>query len=214
MNLKKLFFLFWSCMALGAVVCTLLGLMLQFTDQSFGFLKADEIGYNVFNMAVSGLMIGVFSQLGFFAYLTASYIALSIFRRKFLWTTLQGYSSAFAVFALGYMLYGERDKLSDWLYWVLPLALFIGSILVAFVKVKQTNKSAFVSTVFLMFVVTVLEAWPSINGDETNAVSVFFMITPLFICNAYQILLLHRLVGNSKQEADSATITKSANSAS
>jgi KinB signaling pathway activation protein len=107
------------------------------------------------------------------------------------------------------MLYGDRERLSNWLYWVLPIALAIGSVLVAYFKAKQTNRSAFVPTIFLMFVVTVLEAWPSING-ETNAVSVIFMITPLFICNAYQIMWLHRLVGTTNEKTDSANVAKSA----
>lgn len=209
MTIRKLFFLFWSSMAVGAVTCTVLGLALQFTDQSYGFLKAEETGYNALMMAISGLMIGVFAMMGFFAYLTVNYIALSIFRQKYLWTMLQGYTSLFATFALGYMLYGERERLSNWLYWVLPLALAIGSVLVAYVKTKQTNRSAFVPTIFLMFVVTVLEAWPSING-ETNAVSVIFMITPLFICNAFQIMWLHKLVGTTSPKTDSANVAKSA----
>lgn len=209
MNLRKLFFLFWSSMAVGGVTCTVLGLALQFTDQSYGFLKVEETGYNALMMAISGLMIGVFAMMGFFAYLTVNYIALSIFRQKYLWTMLQGYTSLFATFALGYMLYGDRERLSNWLYWVLPIALAIGSILVAYFKTKQTNRSAFVPTVFLMFVVTVLEAWPSING-ETNAVSVIFMITPLFICNAFQIMWLHKLVGTTSQKTDSANVAKSA----
>ncbi|MBD3922917.1 KinB-signaling pathway activation protein [Paenibacillus sp. PR3] len=208
MTIRKLFFLFWSSMAVGAVTCTVLGLALQFTDQSYGFLKVEETGYNALMMAISGLMIGVFAMMGFFAYLTVNYIALSIFRQKYLWTMLQGYTSLFATFALGYMLYGERERLSNWLYWVLPTALAIGSIVVAYFKAKQTNRSAFVPTVFLMFVVTVLEAWPSING-ETNAVSVIFMITPLFICNAFQIMWLHRLVGSANEKTDSANVAKS-----
>ncbi|PWV94368.1 KinB signaling pathway activation protein [Paenibacillus cellulosilyticus] len=209
MNLRKLFFLFWSSMAVGAVTCTVLGLALQFTDQSYGFLKVEETGYNALMMAISGLMIGVFAMMGFFAYLTVNYIALSIFRQKYLWTMLQGYTSLFATFALGYMLYGERERLSNWLYWVLPIALAIGSIIVSYFKAKQTNRSAFVPTIFLMFVVTVLEAWPSING-ETNAVSVVFMITPLFVCNAFQIMWLHKLVGTTNQKTDSANVAKSA----
>mgnify|MGYP002401180713 CR=1 FL=1 len=208
MNLRKLFFLFWSSMAVGAVTCTVLGLALQFTDQSYGFLKVEETGYNALMMAISGLMIGVFAMMGFFAYLTVNYIALSIFRQKYLWTMLQGYTSLFATFALGYMLYGDRERLSSWLYWVLPIALAIGSIAVAYFKAKQTNRSAFVPTVFLMFVVTVLEAWPSING-ETNAVSVIFMITPLFVCNAFQIMWLHKLVGSADEKTDSANVAKS-----
>lgn len=169
------------------------------TDQEFGFLGMEATGFNVLMMGISGLMIGAFSQMGFFAYLTLNYIALSVFRRKYLWNALQGYTTLFAVFGLGYVLYEERTN--DWFFWVLPLILFAAALAVSWLKVKQTNKSAFIPTMFLLFVVTFVEAWPALQG-ATNVAAIVFMMIPLFVCNAYQNIMMHRLLG--AKEADPA----------
>ncbi|MFX3631231.1 MAG: KinB-signaling pathway activation protein [Candidatus Pristimantibacillus sp.] len=203
MNLKKWFFLFWSCMAVGAVVTIVSGAIMSWSDESFGFLGLEEAGFNALMMGMVGLLIGAFSQMGFFAYLTLNYIALSVFRKSYLWNALQGYTTLFAVFGLGYMLYEQRAN--SWFFWVLPLVLLLGSLGIAYVKMKQTNRSAFVPTVFLMFFVTFIESWPALQGD-TNVSAIIFMMVPLFMCNAYQILMLPRLLKN--RTTDSAVSAK------
>ncbi|WP_337103264.1 KinB-signaling pathway activation protein [Paenibacillus sp. YIM B09110] len=193
MNLRKWFFLFWSCMAVGALACVISGSIMSWTDQDFGFMGLEATGFNALMMAIVGLMIGAFSQMGFFAYLTLNYIALSVFRKKYLWNALQGYTTAFAAFGLGYVLFEQRTN--NWFFWVLPLILLILSVAVSWYKVKQTNKTAFVPTMFLMFVITFIEAWPALQG-ETNVSAIVFMMIPLFVCNAYQNMMMHRLVGS------------------
>ncbi|WP_424769183.1 KinB-signaling pathway activation protein [Paenibacillus sp. sgz302251] len=201
MNLKKWFFLFWSSMAVGALVCVVTGAVMQWVDPEFGFLGFKAAGFNALMMAMVGLMIGAFSQMGFFAYLTLNYIALSVFGKKYLWNTLQGYTTVFAAIGLGYLLY--EKNLNGWFFWVLPLILLLISALVTWLKIKQTNKTALVPTMFLMFVVTFIETWPAIKGD-TNISAIIFMIVPLFICNAYQIMMMYRLL--KKQTTDSSAI--------
>jgi KinB signaling pathway activation protein len=147
-NLKKWFFLFWSSMAVGAVVCVLTGAVMQWIDPEFGFLGFKAVGFNAMMMAMVGLMIGAFSQMGFFSYLTLNYIALSVFGKKYLWNALQGYTTVFAAAGLGYVLY--EKKLNGWFFWVLPVALLLVSALVTRMKVAQTNKSALVPTMFLI----------------------------------------------------------------
>ncbi|QNK60491.1 KinB-signaling pathway activation protein [Paenibacillus sp. PAMC21692] len=188
-------------MAIGAVVCIISGGIMLLTDQEFGFLGMEATGFNILMMGISGLMIGAFSQMGFFAYLTLNYIALSVFRRKYLWHALQGYTTLFAVFGLGYVLFEERTN--NWFFWVLPLILFVASLLVSWSKIKQTNQSAFIPTMFLMFVVTFVEAWPALQG-ATNVAAIIFMMIPLFVCNAYQNIMMHRLLGS--KEADPAVV--------
>ncbi|RIX47940.1 KinB signaling pathway activation protein [Paenibacillus nanensis] len=188
-------------MAVGMLVCVVIGSIMLLTDQEFGFLGFEATGFNALMMGISGLMIGAFSQMGFFAYLTLNYIALSVFRKKYLWNTLQGYTTLFAVFMLGYVLF--EDRTNDWFFWVLPLITLIASLGVSWLKVKQTNKSAFVPTMFLMFVITFIEAWPALQG-ETNIAAIVFMMFPLFICNAYQNMMMHRLL--KKETTDSASV--------
>ncbi|MCR2807346.1 KinB-signaling pathway activation protein [Paenibacillus soyae] len=201
MNIRKWFFLFWSTMVVGCLVCVVCGSVMLLTDQDFGFLGIDVTGFNALMMGISGLMIGAFSQMGFFAYLTLNYIALSVFRKKYLWNALQAYTTAFAVFGLGYVLY--EDRTNDWFFWVLPLVVVVASLFMSWIKVKQTNRSAFIPTMFLLFVVTFVEAWPALQG-ETNIAAIVFMMFPLFICNAYQNMMMHRLL--KKESADSAAV--------
>jgi len=210
-NLRKLFFLFWSTAAVGAAVTIVIGTIMQWTDASFGFMGLEAAGFNALMMALVGLMFGVFSQMGFFAYLTLNYIALSVLRKKYLWNALQAYSTVFAVGGLGYILYQNREAFhNNWLFWVLPLALAAASWLVSYLKVKQTNNGAFIPTLFLLFVGTMLEAWPTLSS-ESNSTAIVFMMVPLFVCNAYQIMWLHRLLRRETTETtDSATNAKPA----
>jgi KinB signaling pathway activation protein len=199
-NLKKLFFMFWSCMAVGAVITVITGSIMQWTDHSFGFMGLQAAGFNAGMMALVGTMFGAFSQMGFFAYMTLNYIALSIFRKKYLWSALQAYTTIFALFLFSYMLFESRNVFGNWLYWVLPLVLAAASWGVGTIKAKQTNATALIPTLFLMFVGTLVEAWPSL-GEESNQSAVFFMMIPLFVCNAYQILMLHRLVRPAESQS-------------
>jgi len=192
-TLRKWFFLFWSTMAIGAGVSMVLGLTMLLTDQEFGFLGIKATGFNLIMMFLAGTVIGAFSQMCFFAYLTLNYIALSVFRKKYLWNALQGYTTIFAVFLLGYVLY--EGRLNNWFFWVLPLCLFLMSLAVAWFKVKQTNRSAFIPTMFLMFVVTSIEAYPAIQG-ENNIGAIIFMMLPLFACNLYQNHQMAKLTAN------------------
>nr|WP_102716569.1 KinB-signaling pathway activation protein [Paenibacillus castaneae] len=188
-------------MAVGALACVINGAIMAGVDPEFGFLGFKAVGFNALMMAMVGLLIGAFSQMGFFAYLTLNYIALSVFRKKYLWNALQGYTTLFAALGLGYMLYNKQ--INGWFFWLLPLLLLVFSALITWFKVKQTNKTALVSTMFLMFVITFIEAWPALSG-ETNVPAIIFMIVPLFACNAYQIMMMHRLL--KKETTDSSAI--------
>lgn len=202
MTLRKWFFLFWSTMAVGAVVCMVGGLIMLLTDQEFGFLGFKATGFNLLMMFLAGITIGAFSQMGFFAYLTLNYIALSVFRKKYLWNALQGYTTLFAVILMGYLLYEGRTN--NWFFWLLPLCLLILSVAAAWIKVKQTNRSAFIPTMFLMFVVTAIEGYPALQGDN-NVATIIFMLLPLFACNFYQNYQMAKLT--AADTADSAKVS-------
>jgi KinB signaling pathway activation protein len=192
-------------MGVGAAATVLTGSIMQWTDPSFGFMGLKAAGFNAGMMALVGAMFGVFSQMGFFAYLTLTYIALSIFRKKYLWNALQGYTTLFAIFFFGYILYENRDQFGAWMFLVFPVLLAVAAWIVGTVKAKQTNASGLVPTLFLMIVGTLIEVWPSL-GAESNRSALIFMLVPLFVCNAYQILMLHRLV--KQVETGSAAGTK------
>ncbi|KHF28867.1 hypothetical protein LR68_02251 [Anoxybacillus sp. BCO1] len=57
---------------------------------------------------------------------------------------------------------------------------------------RETNKEAFIPALFFMVVVTVIEWFPVLRINEENWL--YLMLFPLLICNAYQLLMLHRLL--------------------
>ncbi|HEY4552401.1 MAG TPA: KinB-signaling pathway activation protein, partial [Bacillaceae bacterium] len=81
------------------------------------------------------------------------------------------------------------------------LAIFIlaAGLIVAYFKAKTTNRSTFVSALFFMVVVTILEWLPVLRINEQNWM--FLMIFPLIACNAYQLLVLPKYNQLSAEEA-------------
>lgn len=194
-------------MAIGAGVTLLTGFGMQWMDQTLRAYGWSGAGFNAFNMALVGLLVGAFSQMGFFAYLTLNYIAMSVFRKAYLWNALQAYTTIFALGFLGYILYGSREQTGPVLFWLLPLFLALTAWAIGYIKSRMTNNRAFIPTIFLMIVVTSIEAWPSFQGEggEISSSAVWFMILPLIVCNAYQILMLHRITASLDKKAESAS---------
>jgi KinB signaling pathway activation protein len=198
LNLKRWLFLFWTTLVIGAISSVIVGMILQGTDQNFGFLGVEEVGFNLTTMILGGLMFSVLSQMGFFSYLTLNYIAMSIIRKKSLWITIQLGLIIITLFELGYIRfisYAEEGQ-SFISFYYLPIALLIVGIVIAFWKMRMTNSTAFVPTLLLMTVATTLEAVPGLQ--QNNMATTLFMTVPLFICNAWQILMLHRILKAKK----------------
>lgn len=210
MTIRKWLQLFWTTLAAGGITTLLIGFLMQWTDPTFHVFGWSAVGFNAFMMLLVGLLIGAFSQMGFFAYLTLNYIALSVFRKAYLWNALQAYTTVFALGFLVYILYQSRYDLGNIMYWALPLALAVMAYFVGMWKTRMTNNHAFIPTLFLIVVVTAVEAWPSFQGEEgvVSPSSILFMMAPLVVCNSYQILMLHRFTG--KKTAARAASAKTA----
>ncbi|OCT10885.1 KinB signaling pathway activation protein [Paenibacillus pectinilyticus] len=197
MTLRKWFHLFWTTLVLGMVVSTGIGLILQFSDKEFSVMGLSAVGFNLVNMILGGATISVLSQMGFFAYLIVRFIAVGIIRSKTVWDLLQ---LAVVIVVLIDLVYLRKTNFetseSLFGYFILPLIVLAISIGVSYWKVKLTNRNAFIPTLFFMSAVTVLEAVPALKLD--NAASSLFMLAPLFVCNAWQILTLHKIVENKK----------------
>jgi KinB signaling pathway activation protein len=197
LTLRKWFHLFWTTLFIGIGLGVVAGLYLQLTDQDVSFLGLPAIGFNIANMALGGAMISVLSQMGFFAYLIVRYIAMGIIRSKTLWDLLQLAIVIVALFDLAYLRYinfpGNVSFLS---YSFLPLILLVISLGTAYWKMKLTNKSGFIPTLFFMAAVTVMEGVPAFKLN--NSASNLFMLLPLIGCNAWQILILPRVLQPKK----------------
>lgn len=131
-----------------------------------------------------GFMFSLVSQMGFFAYLTVHRLGIGFFRS--MWSEIQ---VILIIVALGDFLFFQGNNVEQ--YWIV-LALLGVSIGVAYKKAQQTNKSAFIPSVFFMTVVTLIEWIPAISADD-NGRWMYHMLIPLLICNGYQLFMLHYL---------------------
>jgi KinB signaling pathway activation protein len=193
LNLRKWLYLFWTTLLIGAAASFITGLYMQITDPQ---LQLFDLPVILFNIGI-GLMYSVFSQMGFFAYLTVNYIAKGIITRKFIWTTLQWILIIIVFFDLIYLRYTNfavNEGIAE--YFILPVLLFVFSLSAALWKSNLTNSSAFTPTLFFLFVVTALELVPAIRINKPD--TILLMLVPLFCCNTWQILKLHTLLNSPK----------------
>lgn len=187
MILRNWFRLFWSTLLIGAAVALVTGLLLALGDAEFRSYNAMEIGYNMLMMAMAGMMFSILSQMGFFAYLMLNYIARDMFRKPTTWKMVQLFFILTVPFEIWLFLW--KDSL--YIFIAMTAGILAASMLTAYRKVKLTNKSAWLPTIFFMFVGTLLEVAIAIQVEIAGAI--LFMAVPLLACNAWQILKLHTI---------------------
>ena len=200
MNLRKWMKLFGATILIGGLAALVVGVCMQLSDPTFRNIKADGWLYNMFQMAMIGFTFGAFAHMGFFAYLMLNYIARSIFKRPQMWVALQGFVAFFVLVEIAYWTYGTDFPQAT--FWAVPLALLAASVIVAWRKVNETTAGAWVPTVFFLVAVTVLEAIPAFRTGSMS--SLVFQMVPLFICNAYQIMKLHKILNVPAPAAETA----------
>ena len=199
MNLKKWSYLFWTTTCIGGAISLVIGLALQvFQGEMGNFRGPVDILLNVLQLILSGCMISVYSQMGFFAYLTLNYIAIGLFKKG--WPYVQVLLTVIALLDLMFlrMLLGNRPegvRGGGYEDIVLGLVVLVLAVAVSYWKVKATNAKALIPTLFFMSAITTVETLSALNIGN---MATWFVYIPLAICNAYQILMLHRLVGTAK----------------
>lgn len=191
MTIRKWLYLMWTTVLIGTGAAFLTGLLLISIFKDFTIVEVQQPGFNVPTIglfAISGALFGMLSLTGFFSYMIVRYIALGIFRSKWVWDVLQ--VCTIIITFVEFIFWGYADTS------LLTLLLLV-SLFVSYLKVKATHRTAFLPTLLFMFVATILEAIPAIRSNDDA--SVIFMIIPLVICNAWQILRFHKLVANQKE---------------
>lgn len=192
--------LFLTTLAVGSVTTAVVGFIVRWSEfqqllSDFNILEFLSI--LVWLMGV-GLIFSILSQMGFFAYLTVHRFGLGIF--KSLWNPVQVLLIAFVLFDLVYLRFATFAESGESILSYLGLAVIVlaAGLIVAFMKFKQTNKEAFIPALFFMVVVTVIEWVPVLRVNEHSWL--YLMLFPLLVCNAYQLLVLHKLNQKSLQE--------------
>lgn len=197
--------LFFSTLGVGAAVTIVLGFALQWESYQKLFVSFDvlEILSVAFWFMGVGFIFSVISQMGFVVYLTIHRFALEIFKSFSLWNSIQIVLILFVLFDLVYLRYiafGNGNSVVPYLW--LPLFILLFGIVVSYVKRQQSSKDTFVSALFLMVVITVLEWVPALRVNEESWV--YLMLFPLLGCNAYQLLALPRFIEKKKEKNTAA----------
>lgn len=193
--------LFLSTLLLGGLVTGVIGFVIRWDEFQPYFTDFDilKILSTLFWLFGVGLIFSLISQMGFFAYLTVHRFGLGIFRSIKLWNNVQIVLILFVLFDLVYFRYRAfADGQGAAPYIIDAALLLIVGLVISFIKAKQTNKEAFIPALFFMIVVTTIEWVPVLSENEQSWL--YLMLIPLLICNAYQILILHRLNERSDQE--------------
>ncbi|HDR7640648.1 MULTISPECIES: KinB signaling pathway activation protein KbaA [Bacillus] len=203
MNSRKWVRLFFTTLFLGGISTVIIGFVLEWDKYVKFFQNFDgkEILAVSFWLMGVGFIFSVISQMGFFAYLTIHRFGLGMFRSPSLWNAVQLFFIAFVLFDFVYLrsILIANGEVSLGNNILVAGVLFMFGAIVAYIKSKETNRKAFVPALFFMVVVTILEWVPALRINDTDWL--YLMVIPLLLCNAYQLLILHRLIGKASKSA-------------
>lgn len=195
MSIGKWFRLFWSTLWIGSAAGLVTGAVLALADGGFRGLTSIEIGYNLLMMLFAGMTFSILSQMFFFAYMMLNYIARGMFRKRNTWVLVQ----LFFILTVPFEIYFFVWDASLPAYLLFAGLLLVATIVTAYLKVRETNATAWVPTIFFMLVFTMLETAIALQVNVTAAI--VLMAVPLVACNAWQIMRLHKLVDKKEPVA-------------
>jgi len=194
--------LFMSTLLVGGVTTAIVGFIIRWDEFQPYFIhfKIIDILSTLIWLIVMGFLFSMISQMGFFSYLTIHRFGLGIFKSASLWNSVQVVLVLFGLFDLVYLRYVNFARSGDSIlpYFGPALLLLAVALGVAWYKVKQTNRGAFIPSLFFMIVATLVEWVPVLRENEKNWF--YLMMISLLACNSYQILILHKLNAQSVHE--------------
>ena len=205
LNIRKLVKFLFNTFIIGGAVGLVVSFFVKWDTYAEHLNPIDWmelIGLLVFFLGL-GFTFAVVSMTGYFAYLYIHRFGISLFRS--FWPTVQILLIAFILFDLVYFPYRGSDG-EIGLHWLIlgVIAFFVYAWLVARLKRKETNKTAFIPTLFFMIVITTVEWTPALIAEGSDYV--WLMLAPLLACNTYQIIGLHRIANrvHGKSKIDPA----------
>ncbi len=205
--------LFMTTLIIGAITTAIAGFIINWNEYVHYFtdFRIINILSALFWFILWGFLYSVISQMGYFAYLTVHRFGLGIFKSVSLWNGVQVVFILFVLFDLVYLRYETFANAGDSVMPYIGLAaiLLIVGLVTAWYKAKQTNREAFIPALFFMIVVTVIEWFPVLRVNEHSWL--YLMLFALLACNAYQLLILHKLNLKSQQERQRIDSSRSTN---
>lgn len=201
MKFKNWLFLFISTLLLGAITIILTGLLLGWEGITRIERSSSELAAAGTWLFFVGMTFSAVSQMGFFSYLLLHRLGLGLFKSYSLWNKVQIVLILFTYFDLIYFRYiafrQEGETLLDYVW--LPTIFLALAILVAYYKAKKTNQTAFIPAILFMYVVTTIETIPAITSNDPDWL--ILMLVTIFVCNLWQLLILHRLINTNKERS-------------
>lgn len=196
--------LFMTTLVIGGITTAIMGFIIRWNEFQpyFTEFKIMDILSTLIWLIAMGFLFSLISQMGFFAYLTIHRFGLGIFKSASLWNAVQIVLILFGLFDLVYLRYENFAVSGDSLlpYIGPALLLLVAALIVAWYKMKQTNPGAFIPALFFMIVATLVEWVPVLRENEKSWF--YLMMFTLLACNAYQILILHKLNTQSELERE------------
>lgn len=204
MTIRNWLRFFFSTIFLGGIITGILGFLIRWSEFQpyFTELNIGAILSTFIWLIGVGFIFSVVSQVGFFAYLFIHQFGLGLFRSLSLWNAVQIFLIIVVLFDLIYLRFqkfaGEGESLLP--YIGVAIFILIAGLITAYFKAKTTSRTTFVSALFFMVVITILEWLPVLGVNDEGWL--FLMIFPLIACNAYQLLVLPKY--NRLSEEDTA----------
>lgn len=199
--------LFMRTLWIGAIACLLTSFVVKYDSyvEVFQPFQLFELFGLLLFFGTLGLIFSVISQTGFFAYLFLNRFCHGLFRSY--WPVIQVLLIAFVLFDLIYFPYqATKGVVEPYWYILMTLALLGYGWIVAKIKAKQTKTEAFVPALFVMIVITTIEWVPGLQVQGVEYA--WLMIFPLLLCNTYQLLSLHKLIGEEDESGNGQDGTK------
>ncbi|MDY0323004.1 MAG: KinB-signaling pathway activation protein [Candidatus Carbobacillus sp.] len=200
MNTRRLVFLLWTTLAVGGIGGVMSASILMMIEGGISNQVGDTV-LGIVSWFGSGMVYAALSLLGYFVFNMLQMLGLSLFPKPYrgLWSTLLLAITMIVLIDLLFypVLLGRR-----YAYQVLTplpvLTLFSFALLITFIKIKQSGRKALAPTLFFLFTFTLLELIPALRLENIKAF--FDMALPLFLANAYQVLMTgHMFKKNSRQ---------------
>lgn len=196
MNTRKVVYLFFSTLIIGSISGAIVGFILDWSMYTTAGAMNLLVGI-IWLLGISAAF-SLISQMGFFAYLTVHRFGLGLFKSLRLWNSVQVVLIAFVLFDLMYFRYiafaEEGETLLHFI--AIPIFLLVVGLIVAYIKMKLTNKGAFIPALFFIVVVTTIEWVPALTVNDPKWLWIYF--TPLLVSNTWQILILQKLINAPK----------------
>ncbi len=190
MTLKKWLRLYGITLVIGMVIILVTGLIRYLFDPNFvQQFEVDHFGYFLILLLLFGSIYGTFSHIMFFCFLVINLLGRGIIHYRYMWQGVQ----LIVVISLVVINLAYLQKM-----YLPALILIISGFVVAYFKSKTTNYSAFLPTFFFMNIGSLLALIP-VWSNETE---MLFILPAVLVCNAWQIMQLHQIVG---QPADKQT---------